>query len=106
MKLIIYSLLCCFLASCATTGKFENKLKNWIGKSENDLISVQGIPNGTYSLNDGGKLVMYHLNGGSAVYPIGNMYFTENYWCKVTFTIDGTGTITNWKHEGNKCESY
>lgn len=105
MRFILLFLTAGFLSACATTAKYEAKLNTWVGKNESDLVSQWGVPNNTYSLNDGSKLIMYQHNGGSASVPIGNMYYTESYWCKTTFTIDGSGVVKNWKHEGNKCES-
>ena len=131
---VIALLLCVGLCGCASTAKYEAKLNNWIGASENSLVASWGVPNKTYNLDNGKKAVEYaHKNtvqtGGytyttpQTTYQSGMIgdktysgtsttYVTEtmpvkNYklFCKTSFIINNSGTVESWHHEGNDCVS-
>lgn len=105
MKFLFLLISTGLISGCATTAKYESKLNALVGTSENDLIVNWGVPDNTYTLNNGNKLLQYLRNDGTVAYPIGKNYYTETYWCKTTFTVNGSGIVLDWKHEGNKCES-
>ena len=134
MRKLIALLLCLGLCGCATTAKYEAKLNNWIGASEDSLVASWGVPNKTYNLDNGKKAIEYvrkdTVQTGGYTYTtpeltyqsgtIGNKsysgtsttYVTEtmpvqNYKlsCKTSFVIDKSGKVESWHHEGNNCVS-
>ena len=134
MRKLIALLLCLGLCGCATTAKYEAKLNNWIGASEDSLVASWGVPNKTYNMPDGKKAMEYvhkeTIQSGGYTYAtpqityqsgtIGNKsysgtsttYVTEtmpvqNYKlsCKTSFMINNSGKVESWHHEGNDCVS-
>lgn len=131
---VIALLLCLGLCGCATTAKYEAKLDNWIGASEDSLVSAWGVPNKSYNLKDGKRAIEYShketIRSGGYLYTtpqstyqsgtIGNKpysgtsttYVTQvepvqkyKLSCKTSFIINTSGKVENWHHEGNDCVS-
>jgi len=134
MKRLIVLLLCFGLYGCASTAKYEAKLNNWIGSSQDSLVASWGVPNKTYDLDSGKKAMEFvhketvQTGGYTYITPqttyqsgtIGNKsyrgtattYATEtmpaqNYKlsCKTTFILNNSGKVESWHHEGNNCVS-
>lgn len=134
MGRIVALLLCLGLCGCATTAKYEAKLNNWIGASEDSLVASWGVPNKTYNMPDGKKAMEYvhkeTVQSGGYTYAapqttyqsgtIGNKsysgtsttYVTETepiqkykLSCKTSFMINNSGKVESWHHEGNDCVS-
>ncbi|MFH1622759.1 MAG: hypothetical protein ABIA97_06560 [Candidatus Omnitrophota bacterium] len=134
MKKLLLIMLCLGLVGCATTAKYEAKLNNWIGASEDSLVASWGVPNKTYNLNNGKKAIEYvHKDtvqtGGhkyttpQTTYQTGTIgdepysgtsttYVTEiepiqryRVYCKTSFIINNSGKVESWHHEGNDCVS-
>jgi hypothetical protein len=81
-------------------------MKSWEGAMENELYTSYGPPQGTQTLSNGNKLVMYtsECNLTTGGYMAGNVYIPQDnstLSCKVMFTIDPAGKIINWSYEGN-----
>jgi hypothetical protein len=133
-KLIYLFAMVALLSGCATTAKYEAKLNNWIGASEDSLVAAWGVPNKTYNLPDGKKAIEYvhketiQSGGYSYATPqttyqsgtIGNKPYSgtstsyviettpvQNYKlsCKTSFIINNSGKVESWHHEGNDCVS-
>ena len=100
------------IISCATTGKYDEGLQSWVGKSESDLISQIGIPTAYVELSSGRKILEYYHSAGTRL--VCNISFTgscnngatvvEDY-CDTRYTTDKNGIIIKWSHSGNKCKS-
>jgi len=105
--LLIFTLL--FFA-CRTTEGYRNKVSQWIGNTETDLLtsSEWGVPNGTYELEDGTKLFMYSNQkiGSLPVYN-GNQnnynYIPVSRECKTTFFLKNK-KIIDVNFQGNDCK--
>ena len=133
-KLINLFVMVILLSGCATTAKYEAKLNNWIGASEDSLVASWGVPNKKYNLDNGKKAIEYvHKNtvqtGGytytvpQTTYQSGmigdkpyrgtaTQYVTETtplqkyrLSCKTSFVINNSGKVESWHHEGNDCVS-
>ena len=107
MRFILLLMMTYFLSACATTAKYEAVLQTWVGQPEDNLVSKWGPPASTYPLSGGkGKMLTYQQGAGSISTNLGyGIYSTENYSCKTTFTVDGSGVIQNWRWEGNSCKA-
>ncbi len=86
-------LLSVLVMGCVST---REVLDSWLGKSEDELISVAGIPTNSLRLNNGTKIVEYtsvvvNYQDGA---PIENR-------CVRTFTVDADGIITFWRQRGS-----
>lgn len=134
MKHIAFGLiLTMLLLACATSQKYDQSLKNWVGKSENSLIAAWGRPSAQKYLGDNSKVITYTkvddwfvpseyyvYNGGwgtpDIVYdpfmdeynftPYAQMVDTEvEEICQTSFWIEN-GIITAWKWRGNNCTAH
>jgi len=132
-KLLIL-LLSLGIFGCATTLKYEAKLNEWIGASEDSLIASWGVPDRQYNLNDGKKAVeyvrkdtirtggytyttpqtVYHSGTiGDKPYSGKSIQYTvqtepaQKYklFCKTSFILNTKGMVESWHHEGNNCVS-
>jgi len=134
MKKLLGLLLCLGLCGCATTAKYDAKLNQWIGATEDSLVASWGIPNKTYNLNDGKKAVEFvrkeTIQTGGYTYTIPQRSYQSgvigdkaysgtatNYetvimpiqqyklTCKTTFILNASGQVESWHHDGNDCVS-
>jgi hypothetical protein len=132
MKKTFFLLLCLGLIGCATTAKYEAKLDNLVGQTEDFLISTWGVPDKEYSLSDGKKAVEYvrkdiiRTGGYTYTYPqtvyqsgtvdgkpysgTATQLVTETtpvqkfkLFCSTSFIINQQGRVESWHHEGNDC---
>ena len=109
---------------CATVQKYEGYLQQWVGKKENQLISHWGVPDSSYKMDDGTKIITYKKNNdmlvGGDVVNSNCSYdwygrqscsayrtpsYVVHYGCKTNFIIKD-GVVQNWKHSGNSCTMY
>ncbi|PIQ86099.1 MAG: hypothetical protein COV73_05055 [Candidatus Omnitrophica bacterium CG11_big_fil_rev_8_21_14_0_20_43_6] len=134
MKKTLILLLCLGLFGCATTAKYEARLNNLVGQTENFLITAWGVPDKEYRLKDGKKAVEYvrkdtiRSGGHTYTYPqtvyqsgtidgkpysgTATQYVTEitpvekfKLFCNTSFVINSSGKVESWHHEGNNCVS-
>jgi hypothetical protein len=63
VRIVSTAMLLVALASCATTANYELMLNTWIGAPESALIGGFGIPDKTYELPDGSKVIEYERRG-------------------------------------------
>lgn len=132
MKRVMMLVLCLGICGCATTAQYEKKLNTFIGTSEDNLIASWGVPDKTYTLQDGKKAVefvhKYSSQSGGYLYTTpqttyysgtkgdkaysgtATTYVTERTpvqkyksFCKTSFIIDTDGKVKSWHHEGNNC---
>ena len=114
----IILILMILVTGCATTRNYEKALNALIGSNEEDLVLIFGQPNKSYNLPDG-RTVIEYSRYRVVEKNVGEPYLSmlpENYigtpdiykktlWCKTSFVLDQTGTITSWSHEGNDCKA-
>ena len=134
-KLLLLLVLVVFASGCATTAKYEAKLRTWVGHSEDSLIASWGAPQSVYTMASGKRVIeyaqgttvpiggytytkpqtTYHsgMVGGSLYSGTSTQYVTEQtptynmqVWCKTSFIMDSNGTIESWRWSGNNCVSY
>ncbi len=133
MRKIAFSLIVTMLLlACATPQKYDERLQHWVGKQENELLTVWGRPSAEKYLSDNTKIITYtkindwyypseyyFYNDGwgeeNIIYnPMMNLYNlspdtvitdteVEEY-CQTTFWVKN-GIITAWKWRGNNCVS-
>ena len=63
MKPILAAAAALLLAGCATQAKFQAKMDSFVGRPEAVLVGAYGPPQGSYTLNDGSKVLQYSRNG-------------------------------------------
>ncbi len=115
MKKVFLLFVVVFLSGCATQEKYAQMLSNYVGLSEEDLISRMGPPDSFYELNQQTKYLTYkrernYYNPPSATTHFwGNSAYTDFYggyeeklWCNTTFTLKNR-IITDYRFEGNNC---
>lgn len=112
MRKIILFIGVLLLASCAmaTSEKYEAQLNSWLGQSEDALVAVWGIPDGTYDRKIDGINVKYLIYNSTR-----NVYMPDAYnmdkalsgsfvakFCKTSFAIDkDDNVIFSWKYDGD-----
>jgi hypothetical protein len=106
MKKLILLLL---LTGCATTEKYDAKVKTWVGSDINELIASWGPPSSGFDMPNGNKMYTYVKSMGSSTYVdndalIGTTARTNSLYCKTTFTVAGS-RITDYHWQGNRCIS-
>ncbi len=131
MKQIAFGLiLTMLLLACATSQKYDQELKSWVGKSESSLISAWGRPSAQKYLGNNSKVLTY-TRANEVVIP-SEYYIYNDGWgetdivydpfmsdynfspysemvdtaveeiCQTSFWIEN-GIITSWKWRGNNC---
>ncbi len=128
-KLILLLALVVLVSGCATVAGYEMVLKEWMGKTENHLISRWGIPTETYTTPNGNKLIKYRWQNtyqtggyylteqktayhrgeysGTTTYSVDKWVPVENHtnWCDTTFTASPDGYLIHWSWRGNSCKA-
>jgi len=56
---LVIVVIAIFLSACATTANYEKILRTWVGHNVDDLVSIWGAPESSYSLSDGGRVLQY-----------------------------------------------
>lgn len=107
-----YLFIVLFLFSCATTSKYEARLREYIGYDIKAIIEVWGMPTATYNMSDGTSYV-YLWVGNLLVDPKNYSSFIKELainkqgynWCKTTFFVNDNKKIINYSFEGNYCKA-
>jgi len=129
LKHLTTLLLILNLSACATPKKYEAKLNQEIGKTEQQLISVWGQPNQIKELQNGDKIITYTsinqqlipepalgnmemMNEDEIFYPFtygGNIIPDGNFlsdsvtdYCQTKFYLKNN-QVTAWQYKGNAC---
>lgn len=111
-KILLTRLLPVFLfCSCATTEKFEERLRNRMGQDINSVITSVGPPQKTFKMTNGFTVYTWHFEG-STTYSTQTQAWTgkkeivtNSPYCDVNFTVDEHDKIINWQYNGNDCRS-
>jgi hypothetical protein len=110
----------CVLAGCATTAKFEQRLNDWVGHTDDELVRVWGAPQSSYETKSG-KYLTYNTISSAyfpavpptfQVYKIGTTIYATpvggspaiqvSGQCNVTFELRNF-QVVGWQHTGNAC---
>lgn len=135
LLITLIALIILFCCGCATTEKYEAKLRLWMGRDISDLIASWGYPSNSFKLPNGNTVYQYDYqrshttpitykvvsnhntqnyvvnNPSYGTYTTGNTKIyqtggkTFNYWCKTFFEVNKSNIIVNWRWEGNSCRS-
>ncbi len=128
LRLALISALALMLTGCgaiqARKERYAAEQNKWVGRSVDDLVSAKGVPTGTFSLSNGGKIIEYAKSesktsgGGShtvykSVYQNGqwvqvpqqqaNPISTYTANCKTIFKASKVNIIESVTLEGNDC---
>lgn len=121
--LVIISIVTCISTSCATTAKYEEKLKTWLGHSVDELVNSWGYPANSFEAPNGNKVYVYsssrshtsstHTTSNYNVYGNtirGNSSTTggktRTFWCQTFFEVDTNNIIVRLSWKGNNCTSW
>lgn len=112
------------LSACATGQAYEEYLQQWVGASEQELVSTWGAPDSSYETGDGSKILTWRrsrtefqpgeiytilethiVDGTKQVVPITrqNPGYTAHYECTTNFTVGPDGTVRRYTYSGNDC---
>ena len=86
-----------WLAGCATTGNYEDMLKTWVGRSEDELVQAWGPPSSVYQSAN----AKYFTYARSKTCGAGNDAITTCL-CSTSFEL-ANKRITSWRWDGNGC---
>jgi len=82
------------LAACKSPPRgltYDEYVSRFIEDTENNLVSAWGIPDDSYSLETGGRLLEYVEQD------------TNEVLCTTRFTIDSYGLVKKYWYRGKKC---
>jgi hypothetical protein len=89
-----------FLFSCTYKDTCDRRLAAFINKSEEDLISVFGIPTKTYIEEDQDKYLFFEWSSITEKNPLIGNNGKDYYACNIFFTIDAkTKKVKLYKHQ-------
>ena len=86
------------VAGCATTSNYEDLLKTWVGRSEDELVQTWGPPSSVYQAA-GAKYLTYTKNQTCG---------SDNHYtcvCNTHFEL-ASGRVESWRWDGNGCLAY
>lgn len=135
MDKIIKIFLVLGLSGCATMANYDAKLATYMGATEEQIVANWGIPNKTYTLDNGKKALEFlnrsviEVGGFTSVTPYttyqtgtingqeyrgtSTSYVIEKdpprkqrLSCKTTFLLDKDGNVESFNRSGNNCVSY
>lgn len=104
MRIILLSATT-LLLNCATTGKYEEKLRSWVGRPESELLKSWGPPDQSYP-NGEGKIITYKNNYGTKVNTGSAEVTAYDVYCNTSFYLTKDSVIEYWRWKGNDCVSY
>ena len=116
------------VSGCATSAKYESRVRDWVGQSSDDLARSWGPPASSYKLKNGNELLLYdkrlvetHTNPAQIFQTpgtvVGNVYTpgptvvtggqttTVQRQCRTQFEVDTAGRIVGYRFEGDACRS-
>ena len=110
-RIIIF--ICFFIASCATTQNYREKLKEWLGSYITGVIAGWGEPSNEYMISNKNKIYTW-LWVGKTLIPKKDyesslkklaLESSNINWCKTSFVCDENGKIINFTFEGTWCKT-
>jgi hypothetical protein len=111
------------LTGCTTEADFRQSMDSWTGRTEQELVSQLGPPDGFYESGDTRYLTYAHNNtvimpGTQPTYQstvIGNTIYTNSYGgtspqavslsCSRTFEVRAQ-RVRGWSAKGNNCYDF
>jgi hypothetical protein len=85
------------VAGCATTANYEDLLKTWVGRSEDELVKDWGAPSSVFQAASS-KYYTYVRN--KSCYSGKDSYTTCV--CNTTFELESS-RVRAWRWDGNGC---
>ena len=86
-----------FLTGCTSPSRSKTPNTSWMGMTEQQLVSIWGIPNGQ---NDSGSYrYLTYSHSPGVIYSNGQVASEP---CHVTFTLRAN-FVDSWSYEGNGC---
>jgi hypothetical protein len=110
MKYIFIAAL--VLSSCATANRrseyaeLDARVKGWIGKTEDDLVTALGMPSKVHETPGGTRVLEFYNSNErtSAVTGYGGTEVTSyDKFCKTTYIVGASKKIESGTWEGNNC---
>lgn len=101
---VVLAVLGVSLAGCAATGTVRDlNVRDWVGHSEQHLVTAWGAPHHSYTMVAGGKMIGYQFTDRTVSWwPKGQM-ITQIRNCMVNFETDRAGTILDASATGVTC---
>ncbi|MBU2952736.1 hypothetical protein KO499_02940 [Marinobacter sp. F3R08] len=120
IKILFLVVTVVFLSACATTAKYEEILKTWVGSDINHLVASWGYPQNSFEAPNGNTVYMYSSSGSytmptqttTTYNAIGNTVYgnstttggqTLNFSCRTYFEVNDSDRIVSWRWQGNNC---
>ena len=96
-----------FFTGCATSGKYDNMVRTWVGSSESELIAGWGVPQATHVDPSGRKSFQYTKTSTTTRKVEGTLFtpamdVKDEYWCRTVFFIEND-RVQNYSWDGNNC---
>ena len=114
--LMLTAIISLVLSGCASVENYEKICNSWLGENINHLTQKWGYPKGELIAPNGNKVYVYHYSRNVNMPVMTNVYGTYNgfnamsyggnsmtFYCTTYFEVDQSGTIVNWRIEGNDC---
>lgn len=111
MKNLLCAIALGALVGCATSAKYDQKLQQYVGLSETEMVQRFGPPTSTYPMPDGGKVMTYSENMGAqsntTYNSMTNSLDTSSgaNACTTHFILNKEGIITSTRWTGNSCRA-
>lgn len=108
MRGSLLAMTCWVMAACATTGRYEDSLDAWKGRSDADLIKSWGEPAEVFDSN-GHRFLVYLSSRAEQFAPLpgktgSHADYTKTWSCTTVFDI-AAGHVVSWAIKGNDCRS-
>lgn len=97
MKYIPSIAMALLLVGCATSGKYDSKVKTWVGKNVTELLDSWGAPDATTEVNGGGRMYTFKRQ---------SLFLNNPVYCETSFRTDESGEIQSYHWQGNGCKSH
>jgi hypothetical protein len=59
MRILFLCFIAFIIAGCRTSEQFEKNISTWIGRSETELVIMEGTPDGVYQIDENQKVLTY-----------------------------------------------
>jgi hypothetical protein len=103
---VLLAVVCCGMAACATTAKYEQSLDAMKGGSEADLVRSFGPPIEVFNSN-GHRFLVYQVVQTATFEPMrtrssGSYDYSTEQACTTVFDVLD-GRVLDWAIKGNNC---
>jgi hypothetical protein len=108
---LVIALVNSLASGCATArrspyAELDARVKSWIGKTEDDLVVVLGMPTKVHETPGGTRVLEFYASNErtSAVTGYGGTEVTSyDKYCKTTYIVGASKKIESASWEGNNC---